>query len=279
MKVYSRTVPYERDGETFYVIPFSDLHYGAAACEKNRFINMLKQWGRNKNALLIDNGDACDCIIAHDHKRFRPSTIDPELIFGIVPQEDWIDQEVNWYCQQIETHVAGAAFLGIASGNHHDKILQYHSTDPTKRIAQRLRTECLGYSYYFHLNFKREGRGYQKLIIYGNHGFGGGTRTEGGSMTKYCRHAERMRADICLYSHDHDCWIKPVVDVDSRGGQVSEVPKLVVDTGTFLKTFSTTDVPTYSELAGYPPRQLGYPVLEIRTPAPDSPHFELRGTV
>ena len=278
MKVYSRTIPYKKPGETWTLVPVSDIHYGAAACEKGRFISTMKKYGRAKNTLLVFNGDMLDCIVAKDHKRFRPSSIDPDMLAGNTAQEDWIDLQVNWFCTQIEAYVAPENLLGVGSGNHEDAILKYHSTDPTKRIAQRLNTDCLGYTWFYHLNFKREGTGYQRLVLYGNHGFGGGTRTEGGSMTRDCRHAERIHADICLYGHDHDCWIKPIVEVDSSKGRVSEVQKLVVDCGTFMKTFSDGAVPTYSEQAGYPPRNLGCPVIEITTPT-DTDGFKLRGTV
>ena len=279
MRVHSRTIPYKKPGEKFTLVPFSDLHYGSAACEKNRFVSMLKRYGTAPNTLLIGNGDMLDCIIAKDHKRFRPETIDPELMMvGGVVQSDWIDAEVNWFCHQMQAHVSPENLLGLGSGNHEDAILKYHSSNPAKRIATRLNTPLLGYTWFYHLNFKRPGTGYQKLVLYGHHGFGGGTRTEGGSMTRYCKHAERIMADICMYSHDHDCWLKPIVNVSSNGGRVSEVSKLVVDTGTFLKTFSETDIPTYSEQAGYPPRNLGCPVIEINLPT-DTDGFKLKGTV
>ena len=278
MRVYSRTIPYSKPGEKFWLVPFGCVHYGAAACEKTRFTQTLRHYGRKPNTMLIALGDMVDCIVAKDHKRFRPSCIDPDMLAGNVAQEDWIDQQVNWFCSQMESYVDPDNLLGIGRGNHEDAILKYHSTDPARRIAQRLDTGALGYTFFYHLNFKREGTGYQKLIVYGNHGFGGGTRTEGGSMTRYCRHAERMHADICLYAHDHDAWVKPIVEVDSSGGKVREVIKLVVDCGTFLKTFSDSDVPTYSEQAGYPPRNLGCPVIEITTPT-DTDGFKLKGTV
>ena len=278
MRVYSRTIFHSKPGEKFTLVPISDIHYGAAACEKTRLISTLKRYGRKANTLLIFPGDMVDFIVAKDHKRFWPSFIDPDMLAGNVAQEDWIDQEVNWFCSQVETYVNPDILLGIGRGNHEDSILKYHSTDPAKRIAQRLNTDSLGYTWFYHLNFKRAGTGYQKLVLYGNHGFGGGTRTEGGSMTRYCRHAERIHADICLYGHDHDAWVKPIVEVDSSGGKVREVIKLVVDCGTFLKTFSDSDVPTYSEQAGYPPRNLGCPVIEITTPV-DGGGFRLKGTV
>ena len=279
MRVHSRTIPYQKPGEKFTLVPISDVHYGAAACEKGRFVSTLKRHGRAKNTLLVFVGDVIDCIVPGDKKRFRPETIDPELmVVDDKIKSNWIDLEVRWFCEQIEKYVSPSNLLGIGRGNHEDEIAKRSGTDPLDNICYRLKTESLGYTWFYHLNFKMPGTGYQRLYVYGNHGFGGGGRTEGGSMTKYCRSSERIHADICLHGHDHDCWIKPIVEVDSSTGKVREVQKLIVDCGTFMKTFSDSDIPTYSEKAGYPPRNLGCPVIEITTPT-GTDGFRLKGTV
>jgi len=280
MRVHSRSIPYKKPGEKFTLVPFSDLHYGTTLCEKGRFIEMLKEYGRAKNTLLIGNGDYLDCIVSRDGKRFRPEAIDPELMMvnGEI-QGDWIDGEVNWFCDIMQKHVSPDNLLGLGTGNHEDMILKYHSSDPVKRIARRLNAPRLGYTWFYHLHFKRPGTGYQRLTVFGHHGFGGGGRTEGGTVTKYCRHAERYEADICLYGHDHDMWVKPIVNIDGGTGRVWGNKKYVIDTGTFMKTHGDDIIPTYPEIAGYPPRNLGYPVIEITTPTSKGGRFHLKGTV
>jgi len=276
MKVYSKTIPYEKDGEKFTLIGFGDVHYGSANCDKSLFIHTLRRHGKARNTYLIDMGDACDAIVPKDAKRYRPKGLDPELEF----EEDVIDRQIEWYCEQHEKLVNPEKFLGIVSGNHHDIILEKHGTDPTKRIAYRLKTQNLGYCFFYRLLFKREGKGYQELVIYGHHGWGGGSRTEGGNITRFCKAANQIEgADICLYGHTHDKWAKPMVRVKPVGYKVKEVPKMVANTGTFLKTLSDSETPSYSERAGYPPRALGYVSIEITTPTEDRPYFDLRETV
>lgn len=274
MQVYERTIKYREDGEEFTLVPFSDLHLMSANCEKHRFEDMLRKYGRANNTYLMDVGDALDCILTRDAKRFRPSAIDPDLVKGAVLQEDWIDTGIDWYCKMHEEHVDPSRFLGIASGNHMNDVLKYHNTDPTKRIAKRLHTENLGYLFFYRLNFKRPGKAAKEYMIFGNHGFGGGGRTEGGNMTKFCRDAlTKDRVDLCLYAHTHDMWSKPVIKIRAVGKKLHEVSTLVVNTGTFLKTYSETEIPSYSEVAGYPPRKLGHVVIKITTPTDKYPYF------
>ena len=52
MRVYSRTIPYTKPGETFTLVPISDVHYGAAACEKNRFISTLRKHGKDRKSVV-----------------------------------------------------------------------------------------------------------------------------------------------------------------------------------------------------------------------------------
>ena len=274
MKVYQRTINYTKDGEKFRLIPYGDVHMGAENCDMEGYADMLKRHGKKPNTYFIDMGDGCDFILPKDSKRYRPSCVHPELRY----LDDVIDQQIDWYCKPHE-NVADGRLLGVASGNHHDSVLMHHGTDPTQRIATRLGTENLGYCFFFRLLFKREGRGYEQLIIYGHHGWGGATRTEGGNLTKFSKGSSYIEADIHLFGHTHDKFCKRIIRVKPVLDKVKELPMIVANTGTFLRTLNKDAIPSYSEKAGYPPRDLGYVIIEITTPTADKPHFDLRGTV
>lgn len=276
MKVYTRTISYENAGDRIKLVCFGCVHGGAANCDMDGFQQMLKRHGKVKDTYLVDMGDACDCVLPKDSTRFRSSCLHP---YFREKDEDIVDQQVDWYCEQHEKYTDLDKFLGIVSGNHHDAILKYHSTDPTKRIAKRLGIPNLGYTFYYRLLFKKEGTGYQELIIYGHHGWGGGTRTEGGNLTKYAKNTGHYLADIYLYGHTHDKWSKRIIRVKPVLDRVQEVPMIVANTGTFLRTLTKDEVPSYSERAGYPPRDLGYVIIEITTPTEEKPYFDLRGLV
>lgn len=290
MKVYTKTVTYENAGDRIKLIAFGDVHVGAANCDMDGFQQMLKQHGRKKDTYLIDMGDACDMIIQSDSKRFRLSTIHRDFIQRAVESkegesdfeiiEDIVDEEIKWYVKTVQKYCDTERFLGIVSGNHHETIHKRHGSNPTKRIAEALGCENLGYCFFFRLLFKKEGSAHKELIIYGHHGWGGGSRTEGYNVTKYCKDARRVgNANIFLYGHTHDLWVKPLAGIKPVRNKVKDVPVYVFQTGTFLKTYSKGVTPSYAEQGGMPARALGYVEIEITTPTEAEPYFGLKGLV
>jgi hypothetical protein len=276
MRVYQRTIEYEKDGEKFNLVPISDIHIGSSTCNMEAFEATLKKHGKARNTLLIDNGDACDCIIRKDDKRYDESVIHP--VFRASTK--LVDDQTDYYISLMNKYVEPRQFLGLASGNHHETIRKRCDTDPTERIARALHTENLGYCYYYRLLFKREGKGYQELIVYGNHGWGGGCRTEGASITKYCNHAKSIRAArVFLYAHDHEKWIKAVPYPEPILDKVHAIDTIVADCGTFKMTLSKEAIPDYGEQKGYPLRGIGNVIIEITTPTEEKPYFDLHGIV
>jgi len=284
MQVYQRTIEYSKPGDIFTLVPHGDAHAGALAHEGGRYKDMLSKYGKRKNTLLLDVGDACDCILKGDSKRFRPSVIHPDMLLQkkdgkIHVREDWVDREINYIVDLHKKYVRPENMLGFASGNHMDDVLRYHNTDPTQRICDALNTTNIGYCFYYNLNFKRKGKASQQLTIYGHHGFGGG-RSRGGSINRYTSDADtKYGADICVYGHDHQLWTWPMPRIFSMKGVIHEERVMVADCGSFLKTHAESEIPTYSEKAGYRPVALGHPTISIEiTEKPDNP-FEIHGTV
>lgn len=276
MRVYQRTIEYQKDGETFNLVAFGDVHLGAANCNVREFEKMLKKHGRAKNTYLIDMGDALDAIIPKDVKRRRESEVADEFK-GV---DAVVDVQKDLYCGLVQKHVDTDRFLGLLSGNHHDTILKYHGTDPTARIAKTLGVSNLGYACFYRLLFKREGKGYQELLIKAHHGYGGACRTEGANMTKFAQDVAHYEGtSIFLYGHTHDKFAKPLIRIRPILDKVHEVPIIIANTGTFLMTLSTHETPSYSEACGYPPRDIGYVIIEITTPTDEMPFFGLRGIV
>jgi hypothetical protein len=93
--------------------------------------------------------------------------------------------------------------------------------------------------------------------LFGHHGWGGGTRTEGGSITKYSNHALRYEADIFFYGHDHQRKQNSVEFMGICGKRFIPKQKRIFFPGTFLKTFSKTDEPTWAETRGFNPVTVG----------------------
>ena len=61
----------------------------------------------------------------------------------------------------------------------------------------------MGYSWWLRIKLSNDGGAGRTVDCYITHGFGGGTRTEGGSVTKYSKFADRFACDIFVAGHDH----------------------------------------------------------------------------
>jgi hypothetical protein len=276
VRVYTRTIPYQHDGQVFRLVPISDVHIGSATCNMEHFEDTLRKYGKQKDVLMVDLGDACDFVIHSDQKRFDPAAVHPYFHGSTA----LVDDQISCYVELMRKHVDLSKLLGITSGNHHETMRKHGGTDPTKKIAEALHTENLGYCSYYRLLFKREGKGFQELYLYLNHGFGGAARTEGGSITKYCNHAKSIRAArVYLYGHDHEKWIKAVPYPEPILDKIHAIDTIVADCGTFKMTLSKEAIPDYGEQKGYPLRGIGNVIIEITTPTDDKPYFDLHGVV
>lgn len=284
MQVHQRTIEYSKPGDIFTLVPHGDVHAGALAHEGGRYEYMLSKYGKQKNALMLDMGDACDCILSSDKKRFRPSAIHPGMLVRgrdgkVSACENWIDLETQYIIDLHKKYVKPENMLGFASGNHMDDVLKHHNTDPTQTICDALGTTNLGYCFYYNIDFKRRGKAAQQLTIYGHHGFGGG-RSRGSSINRYTSDADtKYGADLCFYGHDHQLWMFPMDRVMSIKGIIHSERALVCDCGSFLKTHADSEIPTYSEKAGCRPVALGHPTITVEiTEKPGNP-FEIHGSV
>ena len=260
MKVFSREIEYKY-GDEFKLICFSDVHYGAAACDENEFVKMLKAHGNKQNTFFIGIGDQLNCIWVKD-PRFRVSENAPKYH----DKEDFIDWQINDFASLIRYNTQPEQWLGMGSGNHELAMLKYTSSDPHRRLCEIVGTTDLGYSFFYNLNFTNNGGGGRTVVIYGHHGWGGGARTEGANLTKFAKNEAHYDADISLYGHTHDKFGKRMIRIlPTRKGQlrVIQKPMVIANCGTFLKTLSTDERPTYSEQCGYPPRDIGYIIVKL----------------
>jgi len=227
---------------------------------------MLKDHGHKPNTFFIGIGDQLNCIWVKD-PRFRISEAAPQYR----DKEDFIDWQINDFASLIRYNTDPEQWLGMGSGNHELAMLKYTSSDPHRRLCQTVGTLDLGYSFFLNLNFYsgsdgNHGAG-RTVVIYGHHGWGGGSRTEGANLTKFAKNEAHYDADISLYGHTHDKFGKRMIRIlPTRRGvlKVVQKPMIVANCGTFMRTLSDDERPTYSEQSGYPPRDIGYITITMR---------------
>jgi predicted phosphodiesterase len=243
--------------------PLMDLHYGAKACDLRAFKNFISN-GDEFTYYLI-NGDMWDAIYFSDTKRFAASGSDK------TDQDDPIDNDVKEMAAILEP-IKGK-IIAVGMGNHEYQVLKRHHTNLSKRLADALGVPYMGYSYWIRLQMTTvsttEARGQGRTIdFFIQHGFGGGTRTEGGSVTKYAKHADRFLCDVYIAGHDHRLqYVRyPVLALSgSKQAKLISKSKIVLLGGSWLKTYNQGTSTTYSELKGYPPGEIGGATIHIKT--------------
>lgn len=261
MKCLSKTIFYE-SRQPVRLVWFSDIHDGSRYFARRHFKKFLADNMDHPNAWLIGLGDHVDAIVPADIKRFQVSTVDERFLKGENPDE-MLDAQAQDFCAIMEPYKG--RLLGLAMGNHEQAISKRYGFSIHRQICRELGCEDLGYSFLMLLKLtNEEHRRTRSITIYGIHGFGGGGRTEGGSITKYARTVQYYDADIFASGHDHDAWVKKIARIGlNNNGKIQNRDLILLNTGSFLKTLSEGESPSWAETRGFPPRNLGGIVLEL----------------
>lgn len=253
MILYTYRIPYKY-GQTIRLKPFFDSHIGHRYSDTKAIQKYLAD--SDENTYLLGGGDTIDAIITSDLKRYRKGDDATE-------GQAVIDEQVDYTERLVKDNFKGH-IIGLMLGNHEGTILKKCGVNPIRHLCKSLDCKSLGRSCLIKLIFREEkGRG-RTLMIYAHHGWGGGTRTVGGSITKYSKMLPYWEADIFLFGHDHKLDTHKESRLSMVGNKLISRPKRMYLCGTFLKTLSTTDEPTYSEEAGFPPVEIGGLNLSIR---------------
>lgn len=252
----SRAISVDDLRDPITVKPIFDVHFGHRLCDVKALKEHLNT--DKNNSWIVTGGDIGDTVILTD-KRFRRSMDSSDSDDILNYQTEKIVEIFEPYRDRI---------LGWGDGNHERRVVRIASYNLSKSVSERLGVTYLGYSWFLTLLFRDKKNGTHshspcKVVIYGHHGFGGASRTEGGSITKYCRHAKQVIADICLYGHDHVLDSMPLDLIGTTGTKQKACKRYVVICGTFMKTFSDSNNPAWSEEMGFPARSIGAAKIKI----------------
>ena len=262
MRCLTKTIHYTSDIPVRLVF-FSDTHDGSRYFARNHFKKFLSSSMDHPNAWLLGIGDHVDALVPADAKRFQISTVEERFLASENPDEI-LDAQAKDFCQIMKPYQG--RLLGLAMGNHEQAIGKRYGFSIHRQICRDLECDDLGYTFLLLLKLTNPGyRHTRSVTIYGTHGFGGGGRTEGGSITKYARAVQYYSADIFLSGHDHDSWVKKVTRIGvNNSGKIQNRDLILANTGSFLKTLSEGATPSWAETRGFPPRNLGGVVLELK---------------
>lgn len=257
-KILVYPIQYSSAKDVIKIKPLMDLHKGAKTCDIKAFKNFIKD--RDDKTYFFTNGDLWDAIYFRD-KRFKASGHDH------TDNDDAIDVEVAEMVDLLSP--IKDRIICVGHGNHEETILKQCYTNMSKRLATALDVPFLGYSFWFRLMLGWNGGRVRTVDFFCSHGFGGGTRTEGGSITKYSKFSDRFLCDVFVVGHDHK---KQFVRYPlwAIGGTTAETrlisqSKLVCLGGSWKKAYSDNTSATWEETKGFAPSEIGGITIEIKT--------------
>jgi hypothetical protein len=256
-------LPFTDENKTVRLVPTSCQHFGSRRFHQRRFKQFLTEQMTIPQSYLILMGDIFDAIIPADGKRYDPRDIEPKYL--LADQGQVLNMALNDAESVLRPYKD--QIIGVMMGNHEYEFDRRYGLNLTQMLCERLNVRNLGMSFLMWLQLQRsDGQGGQgrSVKIYGHHGYGGNAKTSGGSITKYERSFMDYNADIMLFGHDHKTWKyqRPRIDINSRG-KIVDSPLTVVCCGTFKRSLSDNEVPTWEEKMGFGPQMLKGQTIEI----------------
>ena len=249
-------IKYASNKQVIKIKPLMDLHRGARTCDLRAFKEFLKD--SDENTYFFTNGDLWDAIYFND-KRYRISGHDPQDV------DEAVDEDIKDMAEILAP--IKDKLIGIGTGNHEDTITKRCLTNPSKRLADLMGVPYMGYSWWLRLAMSWNGGQGRTVDFFISHGFGGGTRTEGGSITKYSRFADRFLCDVFVVGHDHrKQYVRyPLLAIKGeKHVKLIGKTRLVVLGGSWKKTFGTGTTVTWEETKGFAPLEVGGVIIKIK---------------
>lgn len=266
MKVFEDTITLDDKKDPSKIIPFSDIHIGAAGVNKVYFKNTIEWIRKTPNTYAIGLGDYCDCIDMKD-KRFDIKAVDKSFIKDL---DNIAYAEVDWMVKALKP--IQNKILCLIPGNHEDKLRTRYSVDVMRTLHDELEVPVGDYMTYFRLKFNKKQFHTSPVNFFLQHGFFAG-RKVGGKANQIIDLAGNYEADVYLLGHSHDLFAVTVdkLCLPSSGMTPIKRKKVFINTGTFMETTSKGGT-SYSEQKAYPVAKIGTARLDIypnHRPRPD----------
>lgn len=260
-------IQYKSRKDIIKIKPIMDLHKGSKTCDMRAF----KQYISDNDELTYyyTNGDLWDAIYFRD-KRFKASGHEK------TDKDDPIDEELDEMLELLSP--IKDKLICVGHGNHEETVLKMCYTNMSKRLAKKLGVPYLGYSFWLRLKLLCLQR-VTTVDIFSSHGFGGGCRTEGGSVTKYSKSADRYDCDVFVAGHDHKLqFVKyPVLAITGdKNVKMFSKTKLVCLGGSWKKAYSSDTSTTWEETKGFPASLIGGMTIEIKV---KDPHVDINASM
>lgn len=250
-----------KEGITYWIAPFGDVHYNTDECDKDRF-HLFIEWLANhikqgNDVGLIGVGDYNDALSPSE----RASLVAAKGGYGLhdtsLKTLDKTAEEMSDTFYNVVKPLRGH-FLGLLDGHHFMTFSgiarqSIRGRTNTEYLCDKLGCPYLGVGMgWIELDF---GYGFQ-LKIMASHGYGG-ARTAGARVIKRVRMAEVARADIYLMGHDDEKMAKESQVLDFVDGKYESREQVFIATGSFQRGYPLGISGGYVEQLLLPPCGLG----------------------
>ncbi len=246
-------------GRTLRIVLAGDFHWGSAQCQEElitkRFVPMYADEHLTR---IIMMGDEIDAIWRRDHKRFEPMAVHERYVkegnmIGLMVRD--FKKAINPLTGQIDAAV---------DSNHNAAYRKHSDYDPHAEITKELGAERLGYGGYVIYRIKHRS-GAWDLVFAVAHGETTAT-TIGGQINSVARDGFKFHGHIIAHGHTHQLRVPGShkwFEWDTANSRILVGRQRIIQTGSFLQTYSETEYSPYGEVRRYEPADLGWPVVEV----------------
>jgi predicted phosphodiesterase len=270
MKIFEETITLDDKNEPVKVVPFGDIHIGAAGVNIAYLKNTIDWIAKTPNCYAIGMGDYCDAIDIKD-KRFDIKAIDKRFI----PYLDNIASAQMNYIVELLMPIKNK-ILCMIPGNHEDKLRTRYSIDVMKQLESSLGVNVGDYMTYFRLKFNRNQFHAVPITFWLQHGWFAG-RKMGGKVNQLSDVASSYEADVYIAGHSHDLFATTAekISLPIGGMNIVKSKKIFINSGTFMETTSMGGT-SYSEQKAYSVAKIGTARLDIYPGHKSRPDLHVR---
>jgi len=250
-----KRIRYKSRTNEFHLYCIGDIHAGTVACAEDLIKAKIKEIANDPFALWVGMGDYGEFITPHDPRW------DIGVIAPWVEQTNVAESQRKWIKKLFEPVTDKC--LGLLCGNHETSIRLHNNQDVHLDLCRDLGVENLGFSCFYRLIFNLGNKAFT-VDCHFEHG-SGAAQTEGGKTMRLAKAMMAFDADIVAMGHLHDVKINQIPTLRlSEGMTIKQRVKVGAITGSWFKAYMQGAYPTYAEIKGYSPTNLGCPIFTIQ---------------
>lgn len=254
MKIHSTRILVKSKKHEYTLHPLGDIHAGVVFCAEKKIKERVQEIKDDPRALWVGMGDYVEAISPND-RRWDVGVISPW-----VEQTNVVESQRKWIKNLFEP--IKDKCIGLLTGNHEEVCRLHNYQDIHLDLCRDLGVMNLGYSCFVRLLFERSTSVFA-VTCHFEHG-AGGAQTEGGKIMRLTKGMLGFEADIYGMGHLHDIKINTISRLHLTDSlKIKRRVKVGAITGCWFIPYIESEYPSYAELKGYSPSNIGAPVFVI----------------